>query len=113
MITKANCCEARRCGREPGGAKTIEFGICPAVQTGGGTNRGTNGGRVCWAVAGTLCGGQVQGTFAQKAFNCMQCEFYRAVRKEEGAEFHLRPATLPPLYAGFSERAAKRDPDRN
>src|SRR5271165_6488776 len=49
--------------------------------------KGTGGGRICWAVAGTLCGGKIQGTFAQKAVNCMACEFYRAVRREEGAAF--------------------------
>ncbi|MDH3390750.1 MAG: hypothetical protein OEL85_03000 [Desulfobulbaceae bacterium] len=27
-------------------------------------------------VAGTLCGGEVQGTFALKLGNCQKCEFY-------------------------------------
>jgi hypothetical protein len=91
-MAAANCWEVKRCGRQPGGAKTAELGVCPAAQAGGGANQGTNGGRVCWAIVGTLCGGQVQGSFAQKAFNCMQCEFYQAVRAEEGAQFRLMPA---------------------
>jgi hypothetical protein len=35
-------------------------------------------------LTGTLCGGKVQGTFAQKIFNCMDCEFYKTVVAEEG-----------------------------
>ena len=51
-----------------------------------GVNDGKNGGRACWAIAGTLCGGQVQGSFASKLSNCMQCEFYQLVGQEQGAE---------------------------
>ncbi|MGO8782449.1 MAG: hypothetical protein ACLPRH_12610 [Syntrophobacteraceae bacterium] len=28
-------------------------------------------------MAGTLCGGKVQGSFAMKLANCMKCEFYQ------------------------------------
>lgn len=63
----------------------------PAAKAGGGANHGVSGGRVCWAIVGTLRGGKVQGTFAQKAFNCMQCEFYQTVRDEEGSAFRLLP----------------------
>ncbi|MBI4681676.1 MAG: PAS domain S-box protein [Nitrospirae bacterium] len=31
----------------------------------------------CWQVAGTYCGGQVQGAFAQKYGNCSACEVYK------------------------------------
>jgi signal transduction histidine kinase len=31
----------------------------------------------CWQVAGTYCGGQVQGAFAQKYGNCSQCEVFK------------------------------------
>lgn len=31
----------------------------------------------CWAVAGTFCHGEVQGTFAQKIGDCRQCVVYR------------------------------------
>jgi len=34
--------------------------------------------------AGTLCGGKTQGTYAQKLGSCMSCDFYLAVRGEEG-----------------------------
>lgn len=31
----------------------------------------------CWQVAGTFCGGKVQGTFAQKYGSCSECEVYK------------------------------------
>jgi two-component system NtrC family sensor kinase len=34
-------------------------------------------GQVCWAVAGTLCAGKIQGTFAQKIDDCRNCKFYK------------------------------------
>ena len=34
----------------------------------------------CWEVAGTLCGGKVQGNFAQKLGDCSLCEVYRRAR---------------------------------
>jgi signal transduction histidine kinase len=37
-------------------------------------------GRICWAVAGTLCAGKVQGTFAQKIHDCHRCGYYRTMQ---------------------------------
>jgi signal transduction histidine kinase len=37
-------------------------------------------GHVCWAVAGTLCAGKIQGTFAQKIDDCRNCRFYKMVQ---------------------------------
>ena len=81
-----NCWEFKKCGREPGGAKVAELGVCPAsTETKvNGVNNGKNGGRSCWALAGTFCGGKVQGTFADKLSNCIDCEFYKKVGQEEG-----------------------------
>ncbi len=84
---KLNCWEFKKCGREPRGAKVAELGMCPAaveVRTNN-MNSGTNGGRACWAITGTLCGGKIQGTFAAKLANCLQCEFYQLVGREEGS----------------------------
>lgn len=80
-----NCWEVKECGREPGGPKAAELGICIATVYKGvhGINRGTNGGRCCWAVAGTLCNGEVQGTYAVKILDCIQCNFYQQVQIEE------------------------------
>lgn len=51
----------------------------------------------CWAVSGTLCGGQVQGTFAAKIGNCMQCAFYQTVASEEGYDFETSKTILAKL----------------
>ncbi len=45
-------------------------------------------GRICWAIAGTLCEGKVMGTFAEKTHNCRQCpvfqEMWRECRQDGG-----------------------------
>ena len=82
---KQNCWEVKGCGRNPGGKRAAELGICPATTTTtvNGVNSGLNGGRSCWAIAGTLCGGKVQGIAALKMENCMKCDFFTDVWKEE------------------------------
>jgi len=60
-----NCWEFKNCGRDKDGS-------CPTVLE--------KAGRACWLVAGTLCGGQVQGTAAQKLGNCRECDFYQKVK---------------------------------
>jgi len=86
MSTKLNCWEVKKCGREEGGDKTDEMGVCPAASESfcDGINGGQKGGRVCWALAGTFCGGKVQGSFADKQLSCMTCEFFKQVETEEG-----------------------------
>ena len=83
-----NCWDFKKCGRQPGGSRASILGVCPAsVDTkASGFNHGLNGGRICWALTGTLCGGKVQGTFAEKFMNCMECDFYRLVQTEEGKD---------------------------
>ncbi len=94
-VRSLNCWEVKKCGREPGGSRALELGICPAAEMEhySGINRGKNGGRVCWAIVGTLCGGKVQGVFAEKVATCMNCDFYKAVEQQEGRDF--RHALLP------------------
>lgn len=88
-MAKMNCWEFKKCGRQLGGEKTAEFGICPAaIETKADKiNDGKNAGRACWIIAGTLCKGKIQGTFARKIKYCMNCDFYCLVMKEEGANF--------------------------
>lgn len=85
---KENCWEFKECGRERGGKKTKESGICPASTDDrlDGVHSGKNAGRSCWVVAGTMCRTEVQGTFAQKYKDCAKCSFYLKVREEEGEE---------------------------
>ena len=99
-MKKVNCWEYKKCGREPGGAKEAELGICQAAKLSkvNGVNSGTNGGRVCWVIAGTLCGGKVQGSFAIKLANCLECEFYKSVIKEEGNNLAKNKDVIEKLY---------------
>ena len=78
-----------KCGREPGGERVADLGVCPsALETRtNGINDGLNGGRACWVIAGTLCGGQVQGTFAAKLSSCLNCRFRQLVVREQGDTF--------------------------
>ncbi len=86
MSGKQNCWEFKKCGREENGENVDEMGVCPAATDTGcdGLNDGKNGGRICWAVAGTFCDGEVQGSFADKQLSCMTCDFFRAVEEEQG-----------------------------
>ena len=83
---RMNCWEYKKCGREPGGDKVEETGVCVASidSSFDGINFGKNAGRICWAVAGTCCGGTVQGTYAEKRDSCTSCDFYQLVQETEG-----------------------------
>ncbi len=98
-MVKTNCWELMQCGREPGGIRTGQLGVCPASteQRLDGTHNGKNAGRACWVVAGTLCKGEVQGLFAKKYQECSRCRFYVQVRDEEFPRFTLAPTLLSKL----------------
>jgi hypothetical protein len=64
-----NCWEFKECGREEGGDKARVLGICPAYAR--------RAGEACWFIAGTFCGGKVQGTSAQKLGTCVFCDFFQ------------------------------------
>lgn len=100
-MSKLNCWEFMKCGRQPGGVHVAKLGICPAAQESSlnGVHSGINAGRSCWILTGTLCGGEVQGTFAKKFKNCEICNFYQTVKKEEFPNFQLS-ATLIKKLAG-------------
>ena len=84
-----NCWEYKKCGREPGGVMAEELGVCPSSteERVDGFNSGKNAGRVCWVIPGTMCEGIIQGTFIEKFNECASCEFYQAVKEEEGQKF--------------------------
>ncbi len=63
MGKRPNCWDFKKCGRD----RTAD---CPAYP---------NAGRVCYLVAGTMCGGSVQGVYALKIGNCRECDFYKAL----------------------------------
>ncbi len=99
---KRNCWEVKRCGREPGGVKSSELGVCPAATEVrlDAVHGGKCAGRACWVVAGTICGGKVQGTFAAKMDNCEKCDFYQAVMKEEFPAFVYSTILLDKVRGG-------------
>src|SRR5512140_2468520 len=82
---EVNCWEYKKCWRERGGKRVAEKGVCPAPveDSVNGINRGRNGGRCCWTIAGTFCLGEAHGTAAKIIQNCMDCGFYWTVADEE------------------------------
>jgi CRP-like cAMP-binding protein len=82
---RLNCWQVMACGREQGGKRAAELGVCPAAadRSYDGIHYGKFGGRICWAVAGTYCGGCVQGSFAEKRPSCLSCAFYQMVQEQE------------------------------
>lgn len=64
-----NCWQFMKCGRERNGKNQHLLGTCPAYP-----KHGTH----CARVAGTYCGGEVQGKFAEKLLSCMACDFYNS-----------------------------------
>lgn len=67
---KKQCWQYLKCGRDCKGEKK-----CPAYP---------HYGRSCWAIAGTYCQGDLQGTYAQKLKNCKKCPFYQKAITEKG-----------------------------
>ena len=91
MESRLNCWEYKNCGLGPGGHRISEMGLCPTASEHKlhGVHNGDKAGRACWVVAGTYCGGVVQGKFAQKYNTCVNCDFYQKVLEEEGSKFQL------------------------
>lgn len=83
---RLNCWEFMKCRRELGGQRAFELGVCPAATDVrlDGVHDGISAGRACWIIDGTMCGDNIQGTFAQKYKNCGRCNFYEYVKSEEG-----------------------------
>lgn len=78
---KQNCWEYMNCGREIGGKMVSEFGVCRAAAEKffDGTNSGKNGGRICFAVAGTFSTHVVDCSFAKKLTSCKDCLFFKTL----------------------------------
>jgi len=88
-MRKTNCWEYKNCGRGPGMDAGHTMGPCRAAteKRANGVNGGRNGGRACWAIAGSFCKRGICGTFAAKLSDCMECEFFRLVGSEEGPDY--------------------------
>jgi len=73
-----NCWEIYGCERHANGKKVHELGECIVSKE--------EMGHSCWAVAGTLCGGEVQGSVAEKQANCMKCQLYKLYHRAVGKD---------------------------
>ena len=71
------CWELMECGRGKGGRKERALGECVASKEGLGHS--------CWTIAGTLCRGRVQGTFAEKEGICIHCQVFRLYHRTLGS----------------------------
>jgi hypothetical protein len=90
MVKKIQCWEFKKCGQE-------KDGKCPAAFQ--------RAGRSCWLVAGPLCGGEVQGVYAQKLPNCKLCDFYIQIKKGDSSIISRINATgsqrVPASWSGL------------
>jgi len=71
------CWVLMECGREEGGRNEGLLGECVASKEGLGHS--------CWIIAGTLCRGRVQGTFAEKKGICIHCQVFRLYHRSLGS----------------------------
>ena len=64
------------CERQRDGKKAKKLGECIASKEGMGHS--------CWAVAGTICGEEIQCTYAKKIRFCTLCEVYEIYNRSRG-----------------------------
>ncbi|MCF6290238.1 MAG: hypothetical protein L3J03_04485 [Desulfobacterales bacterium] len=88
-MSEINCWEYRNCGREPGGRHAAASGVCSAATyaEADGFCGGKNGGRSCVYITGTLCAGDVSGSYPGKLKDCLACDFYRLLEEQHGPDF--------------------------
>ena len=96
MSSLQSCWEIMNCGRHKGGPKENDFGECIASREGMGHS--------CWAIAGTMCGGVVSGTAAQKKTTCMSCQVYKSYNRVSGAKAADVRKAFPEEEAKYTER---------
>ncbi len=90
-MSRENCWEVMRCGREPGGVNAA-MGVCPAAVPGehDGTNGGDARGRCCWMLPDVVCP-SLEGVEGRgpRLRACLACTFLTGVMNDEGREFVL------------------------
>jgi len=82
---KPNCWDFMACGYGPDSTSPC---VVVSDQDSEGTNGGTNGGRLCWSVGGTLSGERELAEGARTG-NCLVCPFFHLVKSQEGPAFQL------------------------
>jgi hypothetical protein len=98
-MNKKNCWEYKKCGREAGGEKENEFGVCPAYNETrlNKINWGKNGGRACWGIPKTLCNRIEYKVLALHLAECSKCNFYQIVEEEEEGNYNNARAIIKKL----------------
>ncbi len=87
MSDLKNCWEIMNCGRQSGGSKVSELGECVASKE--------QFGHSCWVMAGTLCGGTVQGTMSEKSASCLKCIVFKKYSRTHGSRRHAVQKEFP------------------
>ncbi len=84
-MSKLNCWEFMKCGKEPGGSRTEESGVCPIASeaSADSLNDGINGGRLCWVIA-DICNYKIKCSATHHNSSCFSCEFRYKVMADEG-----------------------------
>ncbi len=74
-----------KCGRGIGGENSVKLGECSAAMdsVSNGINDGKNGGRICWAIAGTFNAEAKERDCMAKHLTCMNCDFFNLVKSEQ------------------------------
>ena len=90
-MTKKNCWEIKKCNFGSQKSKTNTATACLVKSSAefNNTNGGVNGGRICWAVAGTFSSRPPCGEFVHEQVTCMECEVFKQIEKEEENKFSL------------------------
>ena len=98
-----NCWDFRKCGREPGGERAQEHGVCPTAlfEAADGYLGGRMGGKACAFLIGTFCCNLVPGTEPGRLKDCPACDFFNHLKDRHGREFSI-PAFL--AYRGMKDR---------
>ncbi|MDH3228155.1 MAG: hypothetical protein OEN55_00005, partial [Alphaproteobacteria bacterium] len=65
-------------------------------------------GHSCWAIAGTLCGGVVQGSLDEKLGNCLTCEVYKSYSRLTGGLGKQVPLQCPEEEGRYQELLLRR-----
>lgn len=85
-----------KCGRGPEESRVKNVEPCPVIKEKrlDLVHGGIRSGRACWVVAGTYCGGNIQGSFAQKNIACKRCDFFKKVCAQEGENLESNQSLL-------------------
>ncbi len=84
-MPEQRCWEFKKCGRQPGGSKAGELGVCPAaaeaLTTGSHPER--QGCLACWAITGKFSGEGVQGS-PERLGDCIRCDYLKQNESKDG-----------------------------